>query len=80
VQGEFAITAVKLAESGAGLVLRGYETAGRPGQVRLRLPGWASRAALADLRERETGELPMQQGQVAFPVNPHEIVTLILRA
>ncbi len=76
---EFGVTAIKLAEAGGALVVRGYETTGQRREVALRLPAWARRAALADLLEAEQVELPIRDGMVTIQCAPHEIVTLILK-
>jgi len=75
---EFAVAAIKAAESGRGLVVRGYETTGRARTVRLTLPDWAGRASVTDLLENEVRELAVEDGSVTVPSRPHEIITLLV--
>jgi alpha-mannosidase len=75
---EFAVVAIKLAESGEALVVRGYETTGQGREVSVQMPDWAQHAATADLMEKEQSALSIRQGAVNFRCAPHEIVTLLL--
>jgi alpha-mannosidase len=75
---DFLLTAVKRAEDGRGLVVRGYETKGEPHRVTLRLPREVRNVHRANLLE-ETGEdLVISRGRVKFSCRPYEIVTLRL--
>jgi len=69
------ITAVKKAEDDNALIFRFYEFAGQASQVRLRLPATASRAAEANLVEKEGRVLTLAAGgrEVIVPTHPYEI-------
>lgn len=75
---EFAVTAIKAAESGRGLVVRGYETTGRARSVCMKLPDWVRCAAIADLLENEVRQLAVEAGSVTVHCRPHEIITLLV--
>jgi alpha-mannosidase len=76
---DFVLTAIKRAEDGRGLVVRGYETRGQAHRVTLRLPREVRRVQRANLLEEPGEALPVSRGRVSFPCRPHEIVTLLLR-
>ena len=76
---DFVLTALKQAEDGGGLILRGYETKGEAHPVILRLPRTVKQVRRASLLEEPAEELPVSRGQVKFACRPHEIVTLRLR-
>jgi alpha-mannosidase len=76
------VSALKKAERDESLVLRFFETSGEPCRARLGLPPQVSRAALADLLEREIDEdqdrIELRDSQLEMEVHPFEIVTLKL--
>jgi mannosylglycerate hydrolase len=78
---EFEISAIKLSEDGRGILVRGWNSAGRPLRVRLR-PGMkfarAERVTLAE--ERLAALRPAKNGEVAFEAGPFEIDTVIFRS
>jgi len=76
--GQFILTAVKQAESGRGLVMRGYLEGEQSAQFRL-IP-WRRFGQVDLLRLDETviGSLrPDTDGSVVFSANPHEVVTVM---
>jgi alpha-mannosidase len=76
---DFLLTAIKRAEDGRGLIVRGYETRGQSHRVTLRLPREVRRVQRANLLE-EPGEMQsVSRGRVSFSCRPHEIVTFLLR-
>ena len=76
---DFLLTAIKQAEDGRGLAIRGYETRGQPHRVTMRLPGEVRQVQRANLLEEADEVLPISRGRVTFSCRPHEIVTLLLR-
>jgi alpha-mannosidase len=76
---EFLLTAIKRAEDGRGLIVRGYETRGQTHRVTMRLPGEVRQVQRANLLEEAEETLPVSRGGVRFLCRPHEIVTLLLR-
>ena len=76
---DFLLTAIKRAEDGRGLIVRGYETRGQSHRVTMRLPREVRRVQRANLLEEAGEALPISRGRVSFSCRPHEIVTLLLR-
>jgi alpha-mannosidase len=76
---DFLLTAIKRAEDGRGLIVRGYETKGQSHRVTMRLPREVRRVQRTNLLEEPGEALPVSRGRVSFPCRPHEIVTLLLR-
>ena len=73
---EFVISAIKQAEDGQGLIIRGYNISDQPRDVTLRLHRVFTRAARVNLNEEEIGPLDLRDGrEVRLPVNGKEIVT-----
>jgi alpha-mannosidase len=76
------LSALKLAESGNGLVLRFYDAHGSRGPVGIDVALPVARACRADLLEREgesVGLLPTEAGtHLDLDLRPFEIVTLLL--
>jgi alpha-mannosidase len=72
----FVLTAIKGAENGHGLILRGYETLGQAHRVTLKLPKGVRLVQRTSLLEEMVEALPLVQGTVRFLCRPHEIVTL----
>ena len=75
---EFAVVAVKEAESGRGVVVRGYETTGRARTLHMDLPRWVTNVSRTDLLENEEQSLPITDGSIEIACAAHEIVTLLL--
>ena len=75
---DFLLTAIKRAEDGRGLIVRGYETRGQPHRVTMRLPREVRRVQRTNLLEEPGETLPVSRGQVSFSCRPHEIMTLRL--
>ena len=76
--GNFLVTALKRAEDGAGLVLRGHEVSGAGGRVRLRFGFPIARAWLSSLMEHTGAQLMVRGGAVEFPAPPFAHITLRL--
>ena len=80
LQGHFEVTALKQAEDGNGLILRGHETAGRPSRVKLKLTFPASFGSRTNLLEQLQGPVTItKQGELEFDSAPFEFVTLRVR-
>ena len=75
---DFAMTALKQAEDGQGLVLRGFEISGLAHDVTVSLPGAVQEVWRCDLMEQPLEHLAVPSGKVVFPCAPYEIVTLKL--
>jgi mannosylglycerate hydrolase len=77
---EFEISAVKPPEEGRGLLVRGWNSSGRPLRVRLRPGRKSARAERVSLAEERLAALrPAKTGEVSFEAGPFEIVTVIFR-
>ena len=77
--GHFEVTAWKQAEQGGEFILRGHETQGKAGRVRLHVELPVQRAWFADLLEQPGKEAAVDHGSVEFDCQPFEFVTLRLR-
>ena len=77
-EGENAVVdSVKLAEDSDDLILRLHETEGRCGTVSISIGYPIGRAALTDLLERETEELPPAGGNCLWvPLPPYSLRTI----
>jgi len=75
---DFTMTALKVAENGEALVVRGFETRGQAHAVTMRAAPWVRRACRASLLEEPDDPMPIRDGAVEFTCAPHEIVTLLL--
>ena len=76
--GHFEVTALKKAEDGRGYILRGHETEGQPGTVRLHLDLPFQDASFTDLAERQAQPAHLEQGTIQFECKPFQFVTLRL--
>jgi alpha-mannosidase len=76
--GHFEVTALKRAEDGRGYILRGHETEGQPGTVRLHVNLPFQDAWFADLAERQGQRAHMEGGIIQFECKPFQFVTLHL--
>jgi alpha-mannosidase len=70
------VTAIKRAEDDDSVVLRFYEWAGKATDVKLQLPPGAQSASDADLMERPTGNVTLQNGTATVHTGPFEIKTV----
>ena len=70
------LTAVKKAEDDNALIVRFYEWAGKETDVNIQLPPGAQSAQDADLMERPTAELHLENGAVSVHTKPYEIKTI----
>jgi alpha-mannosidase len=73
----FTITAIKTAEDGNGLIVRGHNASAAP--VRVNLMPWRvfKNAIQCNLKEDTLTLLtPAADGSITFPARPHEIVTV----
>lgn len=74
---ELALGALKLAESGGGIILRLYEPHGARGDCELRFARRVERAERVNLLEEpEESDLKVEDEVVRFSVRPFEVVTL----
>jgi alpha-mannosidase len=73
------ITAIKKAEDDDSLILRFYEWAGKTTDVKLHVPPAAQQASDADLMEKASASLPLENGVVTVHTGPFEIKTVRLR-
>jgi mannosylglycerate hydrolase len=74
----FEISAIKLAEDGRGLLIRGWNSTGQPLKVILRPGKKFSRAERVSLAEERLSSLRLgKNGDVSFPAKPHEIVSIL---
>ncbi len=77
---EFEISAIKLAEDGRGLLVRGWNAADRPLRVRIRPGKKFARAERVNLAEERQSILRLgKNGAVSFTAKPYEIVSMIYR-
>jgi alpha-mannosidase len=77
--GHFEITALKKAEDGDDLILRGHETHGKAGRVRLHVDLPVQRVWLSNLLEQPGPASAVRQGDIEFDCHPFEFVTLRMR-
>ena len=75
-QDNVIVTAMKKAEGDDALIVRFYEWAGRPTDVKLQLPPGAQQAFDADLMEKPTGALPLENGVATVHTGAFEIKTV----
>jgi len=73
---DFVITAVKQAEGGGGLIVRGYNVADEAREVALRLDRPFRRATRVNLNEVPQEELAADGDAVRFTARPRQIVTV----
>jgi mannosylglycerate hydrolase len=72
----FCLTAVKTAEDGDGLIVRGYNTGAEPTQITIAGIRPIQRAILSRLDEAPLGPLHLDsQGRASLQAGPHAIVT-----
>jgi alpha-mannosidase len=72
----FIATALKQAEDGRGLVIRGFETAGLAHAVTLTVPAAVRSVTRCDLMEQPVESLKLVSGKVVFDCQPYEIASL----
>jgi alpha-mannosidase len=70
------IEAVKVAEDGAGLIVRLYEAEGSRGPANLVTTLPVRKAWIADLLENSQKALPVKDGKMRLELKPFEIVTI----
>lgn len=75
----FEVTALKKAERGEDLVLRGHETRGTAGRVHVHIDLPVKQAWFADLLEQKEKEVDLHEGSIEFDCRPFEFVTIRLR-
>ena len=73
---EFVITAIKQAEEGDGLIVRGCNIAGEAREVTLRLESSFRRAARVNLNEEEQEDLAAEGNVVRLSVRAWQVVTV----
>ncbi len=77
--GNFEVTALKKAEQGDGVILRGCEIRGRKSKVRLHFEFPIQQAWLADLLEHPLKPIQTRQDAIEFDADPFAILTFRLR-
>jgi len=75
---DLVFSALKMAEKGRALILRGFNPTKKKLAVKLRVPGIIERAALVTLEEKEISILPVDAHHVSWTVRPGEITSLRL--
>jgi alpha-mannosidase len=75
---ELVVSAIKGAEGEDGLIVRLYNISDRPVQGKLKAFTPIKKAIMTNLLEELIAEIEVDEGQIQFPVNPHQIVTLKL--
>jgi len=80
VSAPLAISTIKTAEDGRGLVARVWNPTGRGVQAAVSLGFACRKATRTDLLERPLAVLPVRGGAVRFKVGPKQIVTLRLES
>lgn len=78
VEGNFEITALKQAENGDGFILRGHETQGKEGPVKLTFALPLEAASSTDLLEHAEKTLEIHGDSVELNCHPFEFVTIEL--
>lgn len=76
----FVMSALKKSEDEGALILRGFNPSDRALDMKLRVPGQASRAAVVTLEEKKVRELAIDAGRVDWVVRPGEISSLRLES
>jgi alpha-mannosidase len=69
---------IKRGERSDALVLRLYEAHGGRGLARVRLAAPFERARLANALEEPTGDVELEDGVLALPYRPHEVLTVLV--
>lgn len=77
---DFVITAIKQAEDGGGLIVRGYNIGDETREVTVRLDRPFRRARRVNLNEEPQEELAADGQKVRFAVRPRQIVTVCFEA
>ena len=73
---EFVITAIKQAEDGEGLTVRGYNMGGKAADVTMRLASSFRRATRVNMNEVEQEELAVEGKTVRFSARAWQVVTV----
>ncbi len=76
---DFVMTALKRSQDGKSVVVRGFETSGRPHKVRMTLLPAIKQVLKTNLLEEHPQELAMKDNHVEFACAPFEIVTFCLQ-
>ena len=78
IDGHFEVTALKQAQQGNDFILRGHESVGQTGKVRIQLEMPFKRAWRADLLEQPAQPIAIHNGSIEIDCHPFEFVTLRL--
>jgi len=73
------IDAVKLAQDGAGIIVRVYEAEQRRGAVKIKTALPFSRVTECNLMEENEDEITAADGEFGFNIRPFEVKTFRLR-
>ena len=76
---DFIMTALKPAQDGRGLIVRGFECSGSRHEVTLRVSPSIKRVQQTDLLEKPLQRMKLRQEKIKFTCAPHEIVTFLLQ-
>jgi alpha-mannosidase len=79
-EGKFEVTAFKRSEDGKAWILRGHETNGQRGRVRLTFDRPVRDVWMSDLTEKPLRAVSLTKGTLQFPCEPFEFVTFRLDA
>ncbi|AKJ65146.1 alpha-mannosidase [Kiritimatiella glycovorans] len=74
----FVFSALKQAESGEAMILRGYNPTGEAADVTLTVPDCVTAARMLTLEEKVDAELELEDGRVRFSAGAGAIVTIEL--
>jgi alpha-mannosidase len=75
---DFIMTALKPAQNGKGIMVRGYETSGISHPTTMRWTGFFKKIYKANLLEEPLQLVQQNNNQIEFFCAPHEIVTFLL--
>jgi alpha-mannosidase len=75
----FAVSALKRAEDGEGVVVRLYNVTSAPATGRVRLAEPFQRAELVNMEEASPAEAPLEDGWVRLEAQPNQIINLRFR-
>ena len=63
---------------GDGAILRVYETVGETGTVKLKSSVF-NRFFISNMNEEIISELPVENGEVSFDIDPHKVITVLMK-
>lgn len=78
VESDSAVITAILPSGDGSILLRGYESAGKRSDMKIRLPADIPNAMLVDLYERPRRKLTVDNGRVSVPLEPYSVFELKL--